>query len=118
MMMVLLFVIGFVAGPLVFWVLAKQRPTRRYVLLLWGLSVALVLAAVTLRQLLLPGGPWAGLAIILILWLAWIAVLALVMLAVRSRNVPSTTKRIAQGVTAAATTVPWFGLFTAQMVAE
>lgn len=109
------FLIGFVAGPLAFWVLAKQTPTRRYMVILWLASVVLVLAALGMHYLLAEG-PYVGLAIILAFWMGWIVVLALLTLAMRRRNLPARTKRIVFGLAAAATTVPWFGLYTAQMV--
>lgn len=114
----LLFGLGFLAGPIIFWVLAKQTPTRRYVVTLWVTSVALIALAFVLRQWAADLAPYGGLGVILLIWLAWIVVLALVLLAIRSRALPPHTKRLAYGVTAAATTLPWFGLYTAQMIAD
>lgn len=114
----LLFAIGFLAGPVIFWVLAKQTPTRTYVITLWAVSVALVAGAFALREWSGDLGPYGALAVILLVWLAWITVLALVMLAIRTRTLPPRTRRIAYGLTAAATTLPWFGLYTAQMIAD
>ena len=118
MIQALLFVLGFLCGPAIFWVLAKQTPTRRYVTTLWVCSVVLVALAFALRYVPVAPPPYNGLAAILTMWLAWIVVLALVLLAIRARPLPIRTKRIAYGVIAAATTLPWFGLYTAQMVAD
>ncbi|QFT91290.1 hypothetical protein FIU86_00420 [Roseovarius sp. THAF9] len=114
----LLFAIGFLAGPVIFWVLAKQTPTRAYVTALWAVSVALIFAAFALRQWGGELGAYGALAVVLLVWLAWITVLSLVMLAIRTRTLPPRTRRIAYGATAAATTLPWFGLYTAQMIAD
>ncbi|MBY5986931.1 hypothetical protein [Roseovarius atlanticus] len=115
---VLLFALGFLAGPVIFWVLARQTPTRRYVTALWAVSVALIAGAFVLRQWGGAHGAYGALAVVLLAWLAWITVLSLVMLAIRTSTLPQRPRRIAYGVTAAATTLPWFGLYTAQMIAD
>ena len=114
----LLFGLGFLAGPVIFWVLAKQPPTRRYVVTLWVASVVLIALAFASRHWVAGSTPYGALASVLLIWLAWITVLALVLLAIRSRPLPARTKRLAYGATAAATTLPWFGLYTAQMIAD
>lgn len=117
MIQALLFALGFVAGPLAFWGLAKQPVTRRYALTLWAVSAMLILAALIARNAM-PAGPTTGLVVAFAFWLAWIIVMPIIVLTVRNRPLPIRTKRIAYGITAAATTIPWFGLYTAQMVSK
>ena len=121
MTFVVAFLITFVAGPAAFWVLARQKPTRGYFVLLWLISVALVGVAFALRYTLLPSmpdSPYAGLSVTMALWFGWIIVLALGVLAVRTRDIPTRYKRYAFALGAVATTLPWFGLYAAQMVTE
>ncbi|MCR9111673.1 MAG: hypothetical protein NXH84_00290 [Rhodobacteraceae bacterium] len=115
------FLLTFVAGPAAFWVLARQNPTRGYFILLWLVSVALVGVAYALRLWIVPSMPdnaYAGLSVIMALWFGWIIVLALGVLAVRARDIPARYKRYAFAIGAVATTLPWFGLYAAQMVTE
>ena len=120
MKLALIFLLTFTAGPAAFWVLARQQPTRSYAFVLCLLAIGLIIAAYAISVLGFPGipdGPFTGLAVILALWLAWITVLALVMLAIRHRHLPAPTQRLAFALCAMATTLPWFGLITAQMMA-
>ena len=112
------FLVTFVAGPAAFWVLARQEPTRSRFLGLWAGTIGLVGLAVALRVWVLPGWPVAGLPIVMALWLGWIAVLALAVLAVRTRGVSPRYNRFAFALGAVATTLPWFGLYAAQMMAS
>jgi len=52
------------------------------------------------------------------LWLAWIAVLALCVLAVRARVRSPLIVKWTGAIGAMATTLPWFGLYAAQMMSE
>ena len=121
MTLALTFLLTFTAGPAAFWVLGRQKPRRRYAWLLCGGVIALVLAAYAMSSRGVPGlqdGPYSALAVVLALWFAWIAVLALVMLAVRLRHPPQAIQRTCFALCAVATTLPWFGLVTAQMMAR
>lgn len=121
MKLTLTFLVTFLAGPAAFWILARQTPTRGYFRTLFGVLAALIAAAFALNLWGLPAAPdhpLAGLAVILTMWLAWIVVLALCVLAVRRSASQNSLKRLAFALGAMATTLPWFGLYTAQMVAN
>ena len=111
----LIYLISFVAGPVVFWVLARQSPARRYFALLWAVTVVLVGTAYAIAQLAAPER-YVGLWVILALWLAWIVVMALCVLAARARLPDLTAQRWAMALGAVGTTLPWFGLRVAQML--
>jgi hypothetical protein len=113
------FLVTFVAGPAAFWVVARREPSRGNFLSLWIAAVALVFLALGLQAWVLPGMPDAlpvGLAIMTALWLAWIVVLATAVLAVRKRDIAPLYKRYAFALGAVATTLPWFGLYAAQVM--
>lgn len=115
------FLVTFVAGPAAFWVVARREPSRSYFLFLWAVTLCLVCLAFGLQAWVLPSMPDAlpvGLAIMMAIWLAWIVVLALVVLAIRGRNPGPAFNRYAFAIGAIATTLPWFGLYAAQMVSS
>jgi len=119
MTMLFLFAVVFLAGPLVFWALARRAPSRGNVIGLWSIAAAAVGLAFAVRGL----GLWAygvppELLALVALWLAWIAVLALCVLAVRARVGSPLVVRWTGAVGAMATTLPWFGLYAAQMMSD
>jgi len=119
MTLFLMFAVVFLAGPLVFWGLARRAPSRGNVIGLWGIAAATIGLAFTVRGL----GLWAygvppELLALVALWLAWIAVLALCVLAVRARVRSPLIVRWTGAIGAMATTLPWFGLYAAQMMSE
>lgn len=119
MTMVLLFAVVFLLGPLVFWALARRTPSRGNVIGLWGIAAASIGLAFAVRTLdLWAYGVPPELLALVALWLAWIAVLALCVLAVRARVRSRLSVRWTGAIAAMATTLPWFGLYAAQMVSE
>ena len=121
MILGLTFTIVFVAGPAAFWVLSKQDATRRYMIGLWVVTLALMAVAygIGTHGMALSITPfYMGVAMLLSFWLAWIAMLALIMVAIRRRGVAPNVRRVTFAMAAMATTLPWFGLYAARMVAE
>ncbi|MHA6326946.1 hypothetical protein [Roseivivax sp. CAU 1753] len=105
------FAISFAVGPLLFLALTAPAATTP---LLAALAVG-TLAMALLGTTLSPAAPLVGLAC---LWLAWISAVAFVTHTVR-RIWDRTGDRGWIRVTGAlATTVPWFGLATAQMLTQ
>ncbi|MRU15406.1 hypothetical protein FDP25_08195 [Roseovarius sp. A21] len=121
MSMWLAFAMIFVAGPMAFWVLTRQPATRGYLVALWAITFGLMALAFGLANygISLAIEPrLIGLSVILSFWMAWITMLSLIMLAVRRRADTPGVQRVAFVVGAMATTLPWFGLYAAKMVAE
>ncbi len=121
MRLALVFVAVFLAGPLMFWALARRSPTGAYFLMLWLGMTAMVAGAFALNAYILPMAAEplvTGLQIIALLWLAWIVMLAICVLAIRSSRVGPRTKRWTAAIGAMATTLPWFGLYAAQVVTD
>lgn len=104
-----------------FWILSKPRATRGYLVALWAITFGLMAFAFGLATygMNLAAEPrFIVLSVILSFWMAWIAMLSLTMLAVRRKANAPGVQRIAFVVGAMATTLPWFGLFAARMVAK
>ncbi len=121
MKLALIYLVTFLAGPVMFWLLARQPASQRYMLALFGLLALLIAAAFALNFWVLPAAPnpsLAGLAIIATLWMGWVVVLALCALTVRRRSTNTTLHRMAFALSAMATTLPWFGLYAAQMIGD
>jgi len=117
----LAFAMIFLAGPMAFWVLSKQPATRGYLLALWGITIGLMALAFGLANYGISfaiAPRFIGLSVILSFWMAWITMLALIVLALRRRANAHGAQRVAFVVGAMATTLPWFGLYAARMVAE
>lgn len=121
MIYVAAFLLCFVFGPGLFWLLARRKASRARFAAIWGLSVLLIGVALMLRHWVMPAYPdaaLAGLGVLLSLWLAWILVLALAVLAIRARPFSFRLHRTAFALGAVGTTLPWFGLYAAQMVTQ
>ena len=117
----LAFAVVFVVGPATFWVLSRQDATRRYFIVLWVATVGLLAGAygVGTYGINLSLGPFhTGLIVVLAFWLSWIGMLSLIMLAVKRQVASPTVRRVAFAIGAMATTLPWFGLYAAKMLAE
>ncbi len=115
------FAIVFLAGPAAFLLLSRQEATRGYMITVWAMTIVLMAVAYgTLNygaMLSLPGA-YIGLLVILSFWMAWICMLTLIMLAVRRSVTSANVHRVAFAIGAMATTLPWFGLYAARMVAD
>jgi len=121
MILELAFAVVFVAGPTIFWVLSKQDATRRYFIVLWLATVGLLAGAYGIGTygMNLSLGPFhTGLIVVVAFWLSWIAMLSLIMLAVKRQVASTGVRRVAFVFCAIATTLPWFGLYAARMMAD
>ena len=121
MTLVLTFLVIFGVGPAVFLGLCRLSPDTRGVASLWLIAAGATGLAFAVKSgaLAFGLGPTAqALVPLTALWMAWIAVLALCMLVLRARVQDAATLRWAHAIGAMATTLPWFGLYTAQMVSE
>ncbi len=119
MKFILIFLISFVVGPALFWILAREQPHRRFFVFMWLSAIALIVTAVAAARWLVPAwaaSPYPGLVVILALWLAWIVVLALCVQAVQLRARSDTISKGAFAVGAMSTTLPWFGLYIALLM--
>lgn len=117
-MLVLLYTMAFVAGPALFLVLA-QFDGRLWPLALIS-SVLAVLSLALRNEATVAAGTDPGPLFfsVFMIWIAWILVLVLVVRAARHSLPTRRARRIAQGLGAMGTTLPWFGFTTAQMLAE
>lgn len=114
------FAVFFIGGPLFFRVLTKPPSSRGRLRVLSGIVGALALSGFGLRYGL--AGLWGRdmvvtIGAILALWFAWIAVLALGAQALRQAEPGLKMRRWSGILGAAGTTVPWFGLASARMLA-
>ncbi|MFZ5963159.1 hypothetical protein ACOXXX_09430 [Thalassococcus sp. BH17M4-6] len=105
----LAFAASFVIGPVTYATLLRATPRGTAFGLLAAGTVAAVLGAFALRQ----PAPVASLAC---LWFAWVLAITLFVLALRRRLGTSPAWRPSFVTGLLATTLPWFGLATAQMV--
>ncbi len=107
----LAFAAAFGAGPAIYAVLLRLTPHRLTLLLLGGgVAVAIVAAFALLGQ--------RPIVSLLSLWLAWVFAISLLVLALRRRALLPRTLRTSFVTGLLATTLPWFGLATARMVAS
>ncbi|WP_371225026.1 hypothetical protein [Roseovarius sp. 2305UL8-3] len=121
MITAVVYLVSFVAGPVIFWGLARRCPSRGYFTLLCVIALTLMVAANVVPKLAAIEGDtsaYPALTKVLMLWLGWIVVVALCFLALRERLPPGTAHRGAFAIGAMATTLPWFGLYAAQIVTE
>lgn len=102
---------AFGAGPAIYAVLQRLTPHRLTLLLLGGcVAVGIVAAFAFLGQ--------RPVVSLLCLWLAWVCAISLLVLALRRRALSPRTRRTSFVTGLLATTLPWFGLATARMVAS
>ena len=121
MKLALTFFAVFVIGPILFWVLARPAPSRHRIAALMALALLLMIGAFAAGRWLVPmytPNPLPGLLTILISWLAWIVVLAYGALALRYRIHAPAGRKFILVIGAMATTLPWFGLYAAQVLSE
>jgi hypothetical protein len=119
MTLILVFVIFFVGGPLIFRALMQADPTALTLRVLGLVTAACALGGVVLRygsspslgdDLILTG------AAILTAWFAWIGILAFGAQMLRRADDGAQIRRWTAVLGALGTTVPWFGLASADMV--
>ncbi|APE42118.1 hypothetical protein BOO69_00880 [Sulfitobacter alexandrii] len=111
------FLLLFVGGPLVFRALTRPAPSRGAMQSVAVFALVCALFGFGLRFGLAGSSGLQSLFCLLALWLSWIGVLALATLAVRRVDRGPAMRRWSAVLGAATTTVPWFGLVSAQMMA-
>ena len=120
MTLVLTFLLIFVAGPFAYWCLARHRASNGEFLLLVGVSLTLTGLSFALPRW--AGQAWQnweyfGAALVAFLWLGWVCIMALSVQAVRRKLPVGRSHAWAFALGAMATTLPWFGLHLAEVVA-
>ncbi|MEO3416512.1 hypothetical protein AAFO92_17815 [Roseovarius sp. CAU 1744] len=121
MKLIVTFFVVFVLGPVLFWRLARPAPSRHRIAALMACAILLMIVAFGIATWMAPmyePSPYPGLAVIVASWLSWIVVLAYCALALRYRIKSRPLQKVIFAIGAMATTLPWFGLYTAQMLAE
>lgn len=119
MKLVVVFFMVFVIGPILFWCLARPAPSRHRIAALMAFAILLMVAAFAIGHWLVPmltPSPYPGLAVIVASWLSWIVVLAYCVLALQYRIKSNTGRKTTLALGAMATTLPWFGLYAAQIM--
>lgn len=119
MKLVLTFFAVFVVGPILFWRLARPAPSRHRIAALMACAILLMVAAFAIGHWLVPmltPSAYPGLAVIVASWLSWIVVLAYCALALQYRLKSHTARKTIFALGAMATTLPWFGLYAAQIM--
>jgi hypothetical protein len=114
-----LFVIFFVGGPFSFRMLTKPLATARRLRGIVILTACFASAGLFVR-FCLPGlwgqDPWATAVGVLFIWCGWIGVLAFVALSLRRKDPSLRMRRWTALAGALCTTVPWFGLASANLL--
>ncbi|GGG78147.1 hypothetical protein GCM10011415_28880 [Salipiger pallidus] len=105
---VIVFVLCFIAGPLLFALIVQLG---RSLALLLAAALGTVMAAVA--ALVLQADGHAALSL-LTLWLAWVLAVSALAIALRRRVAPSGPRRWVTIAGLLATTLPWFGLALAR----
>ncbi|APX12878.1 hypothetical protein [Tateyamaria omphalii] len=117
-MVVILFVMAFVVGPGLFFLL--DRVAERH----WPLAFVaslLVLASFVLRSdayLTFPVDATRVFLSVTLIWLGWVVVMVLAARALRQAVSTPRARRLVRAAGAMGTTVPWFGFAAAQMMAR
>ncbi|MEP1522269.1 hypothetical protein [Ascidiaceihabitans sp.] len=117
--LVVIFLMVFVAGPLIFFRLVRPAPSLAQFRLLAGISFSTLLVSLALRFGFLgrwgsdPSLTWITVGLI---WIAWVGILALGVQRLRMAD-PSVRMRNWTAVLGAfGTAVPWFGLASAHFM--
>lgn len=103
------FLVAFVAGPLLVAAILRLPARVRTLVVLAVLVIACSGAAVLLNEK-------RPLASLVAYWLGWVLAVGLVAQAVRRRMPGPGVRRVTAIVAMMASTLPWFGLATAQMM--
>lgn len=104
------FILSFGAGPNLFAILMRLGPG-----ILAPVALVVVMAAGGALWLQIHGSLIGSL---IALWLAWVLAVALVVMALRRRIGAGRARRWVTTLGLLTTTLPWFGLATAQMMAS
>ncbi len=119
MILALLFVVFFVGGPLAFRLITKVVPTDKSQRMLGIATAILAGSGLALRYGLVDlWGRHIGMTVLSIslIWFAWIGVLAYGARALRQVDTGTRMRRWTGVIGAAGTTMPWFGLASANLV--
>lgn len=119
MSVTIVFLLCFVAGPLIFGGITRNAPSRSQLRSIAWLAIGLSIAAMSIRYGLAP--QWGNNLIlticgILLIWLAWIGVLAFGAQSLRRKDRSPRMRRVARVMGALGTTAPWFGLASADLI--
>ncbi len=117
--LVCVFVVFFVGGPLIFRGLTRNPPTARRLRRLVLLTAGFVAVGLIIRfglPDLWGQNLWVTTGGIVLIWFGWIGVLAFVALALRQNDPSVKMRRWTAIIGAMGTTVPWFGLASANMM--
>jgi hypothetical protein len=106
------FALCFGAGPALCAVLLNL-PGKVWALLMLAVAVVLMATMALSYQL---AGQAGQLGSLVLLWLAWVLAVAMVALALRTKINDATARRWILILALLATTLPWFGLATAQIM--
>ncbi len=120
MMLVAIFLVVFVGGPLIFRTMTNASPTSRVLRTLSLLALSCVIAGLLLRYFTTDDrglSLWLSGAGVLLIWVAWIGVLAFVVQTLRHKNSSIRMRRWTGIIGALGTTIPWFGLVSANLIA-
>jgi len=115
-----LFLFAFGFGPAGFWILTRERASRARIATLSGLAVIVGIIAFAMLRMTPTGdhANWAmGITIVAALWLSWVILVAVCALAARRWIDDHTVQQWTTALGAMATTLPWLGFQTAQMMA-
>ncbi|MEC3861382.1 hypothetical protein VK792_08800 [Mesobacterium sp. TK19101] len=108
----------FVGGPALYSVLMRLKGGLWAVLILAGLVIATAGIALSQMRHSLTGSATPGpLVALFFIWLSWVLAVSMVALSFRSRFTTHRGKRRLFLAGLLATTLPWFGLATARMMA-
>ncbi|SFQ49193.1 hypothetical protein SAMN05421853_10746 [Roseivivax halotolerans] len=107
--LLLAFAISFGAGPLLFLILTRAEPS---VALMAALAIG-ALALMVAGSSLVDRAPFAAVAC---LWLAWVSAVAFMAHAAMRAMRSAPLRKWARVTGSLATTLPWFGLATAQFL--
>ena len=116
--LVIIFALVFVLGPYVYLLFLRRAPSRKQFVGLACITFGATALSFVLRYIADGWGQstlitYAGIAAI---WIAWIAILAFVTQMLRKNEPSNLVKRWTAVIGALATTIPWFGLASAQMM--
>ncbi|MGC1495472.1 MAG: hypothetical protein WA790_06660 [Sulfitobacter sp.] len=119
MMVTAIFLVFFVGGPFIFSIMTKVPPTTNALRFLAIVTVFSAVAGLMLRYAVGDTGGmglWSTGFSVLLIWIAWIGVLAFAVQTLRRNDSSIRMRRWTAIIGALGTTVPWFGLASANLI--
>ncbi len=118
MMVTAIFLVFFVGGPMIFRTLIRATPTSNALRFLAVLTILCAVIGLILRYSFTDGGMglWLSGFSVLLFWMAWIGVLAYTAQILRRSDQSARMRRWTAIIGALGTTVPWFGLASANLI--